>query len=161
MANSQIEMVVRDNDHPGGWKVCGDFKEAPAGKVDVYAVVRQGDVVARGGGVVSDKEWDFPVTPEGGQLVAGPGRTAVVSAVAIAQEDPSGLEAFTWAQRVPVVVRRSDGNPPTELSDGARAERRGTLAMGDSISSSLAVTEPTGPEAGTGKLSYTHQLRVH
>ena len=39
------------------------------------------------------------------------GQTAIVSAVAITQEDPSGLEAFTWAQRINVPPRRTDGNP--------------------------------------------------
>ena len=161
MPNSQIEMVVMDDDHPGGWKVCGDFKEDPDGQVDVYVVVRQGNVVARGGDLVSDKAWQFRVTPEGGQLVAGPDKTAIASAVAIAREDHSGLEVFTWAQRVPVLERRTDGNPPTELGDGEPAGHEGTLAMGDSISSSLAVNEPTGPAAGAGRLSYTHDLRVH
>ena len=65
MANSQIEMVVQDDGHPGGWLVCGDLKEAPDGQVDVYLVVRQGDVVARGSDLVSAKEWQFPVTPPG------------------------------------------------------------------------------------------------
>ena len=147
MPNSQIDMVVKDNSHPGGWTVCGDFKEAPDGQVDVYVVVRQGDVLARGGGPVSGTPWQLPVTPQGGQLVPGEDQTAIASAVAIGREDHSGLEVFTWAQRIPVLPRREDGNPPTELDDGAPAGPQGT---------SLAVSEPTGPAAAPGQLSYTH-----
>ena len=55
MPNSQIEMVIKDNRQPGGWRVCGEFTEDPGGQVDVYVVVRQGDVVARGGDVVTQK----------------------------------------------------------------------------------------------------------
>ena len=161
MPNSQIDMVVKDNSHPGGWTVCGDFKEAPDGQVDVYVVVRQGDVLARGGGPVSGTPWQLPVTPQGGQLVPGMDQTAIASAVAIGREDHSGLEVFTWAQRIPVLKQREDGNPPTELDDGAPAGPQGTLAKRDSISSSLAVSEPTGPAAAPGQLSYTHDLRVH
>jgi hypothetical protein len=160
MPNSQIDMVVMDNSHPGGWTVCGDFKEAPDGQVDVYVVVRQGDVLARGGGPVSGTPWQLPVTPHGGQLDAEL-ETAIASAVAIGREDHSGLEVFTWAQRIPVLTKREDGNPPTDLSNGVPAVTPGTLAMGDSISSSLAVSEPTGPPAAPGQLSYTHDLRVH
>ena len=160
MPNSQIEMVVRDDIDPGKWKVCGDFKQQPNGRVDVYVVVRQGDVVARGNDRVSDKSWQFEVTPEGGQLVAGDEQTAIASAVAIAQL-PSGLETFSWAQRVPVLPARIDGNPPAPISDGEPAESQGTLAMGDSISSSLAVSEPSGPEAAAGKLSWKHAFHIH
>jgi hypothetical protein len=159
MPNSQIEMVVM-GDHPGQWKVCGDFTKRPDGRVDVYVVVRQGDVVAHGHDRVTDQAWQFEVVPEGGQLVAGDGKTAIASAVAIAK-DSSGLETFTWAQRVPVQERRTDGNPPTELGVGEPAEPQGTLAMGDSISSSLAVSEPAGPEAAAGTLSWKHAFKVH
>jgi hypothetical protein len=161
MPNSQIEMVIKDDRQPGGWRVCGEFREDPGGQVDVYVVVRQGDVVARGGDVVTQKEWQFGMTPEGGQLVPGRDKTAIASAVAIARKS-SGLEVFTWAQRVRVVKARTPGNEPPPLGDGTPARSPGgTLAMGDSITSSLAVSEPTGPEAGPGGLSYTVDLRVH
>jgi|Tabmets5t2r1_1033131.scaffolds.fasta_scaffold24778_2 hypothetical protein len=160
MPNSQIEMVVKDDSQPGGWRVCGEFKEDPGGQVDVYVLVRQGDVVARGGDVVTQKEWQFGMTPKGGQLVAGEDETAIASAVAIARKS-SGLEVFTWAQRVPVKTTRIPGNEPPPLGDGTPAESPGTLAMGDSITSSLAVSEPTGPKAGADRLSYTADLRVH
>ncbi|HEX2155439.1 MAG TPA: hypothetical protein VHS79_00420 [Actinomycetes bacterium] len=161
MPNSQIEMVVMADD-PGRWKVCGDFERPPDGRVDVYVVVRQGDVVARGHEVVSSRAWQFEVVPEGGELVAGSGQTAIASAVAIArQEDPSGLEAFTWAQRIPVLERRTDANPPVEFGAAVAADGQGTLAAGRSISSSLTVREPSGPEAGDGQLAWRHALEVH
>ena len=160
MPNSQIEMVIKDDRQPGGWRVCGEFKEDPGGHVDVYVFVRQGDVVARGGDVVTQKEWQFGMTPKGGQLVAGEDETAIASAVAIARKS-SGLEVFTWAQRVHVVTGRTPGDEPPPLGDGTPAGSPGTLAMGDSISSSLAVSEPTGSEAGPDGLDYTHDLRVH
>ena len=160
MPNSQIEMVVRDDKDPRKWKVCGDFEQQPDERVDVFVVVRQGDVVARGNDRTSDKSWQVEVTPEGGQLVPGAGQTAIASAVAIAQL-PSGLETFSWAQRVPVQTARIDGNPPAPITDGEPAEPQGTLAMGDAISSSLAVSEPSGPEAAAGTLSWKHAFHIH
>jgi hypothetical protein len=50
MPNSQIDMVVRDDDGVR-WNVCGDSQvptERLDPKIDVYIVVRQGDVIARG-----------------------------------------------------------------------------------------------------------------
>ena len=168
MPNSQIDMVVKDDRQESGddrqergWVVCGRFKEGPDGPVDVYVVVRQGNVVARGVSRESGTPWRFPVTVEGGELDAGD-KTAIASAVAIARANPSGLEVFTWAQRIPALERRTDAPPPTPFGDGTPpAGSPGTLAMGDSIASSLAVSEPTGPKAGTDRLSYTADLRVH
>jgi len=80
MPNSQIDMVVR---HGDGWRVCGDFDKQegrPDQDVDLYVVVRQGDVVA------SRKESRFEVEPEGGDFVVG--QPAIATAVAIAKEDP-------------------------------------------------------------------------
>jgi hypothetical protein len=90
MPNSQIDMVVRDDDGVG-WNVCGDFERQegrPARDVDLYVVVRQGDVVARGHDKVSSsrEDWQFPVKVEGGDLVVG--EPAIATAVAIAKEDP-------------------------------------------------------------------------
>jgi hypothetical protein len=161
MPNSQIEMVVKDDSQHGGWRVCGEFEEDPGGRVHVYVVVRQGDVVACGSDVVTGQEWQFGMTPEGGQLVSGEDQTAIASAVAIARKS-SGLEVFTWAQRVRVLPDRKLGDEPPPLDEGTpAASPGGTLAMGHSISSSLAVSEPTSPEAGPGGLSYTAHLRVH
>jgi hypothetical protein len=161
--NSQIDMVVRDDDRVG-WNVCGDVEQPPGqedGRVDIYVVVRQGGVVARGHRVVSFGSWQFPVVVEGGELVAGPDKTAIASAVAITQEDAPGMEAFTWAQRVPVMERRTDGNPPADFGGAEPAGGEGTLAMGRSISSSLSIRESTGPEAAAGQLSWKHALEVH
>ena len=162
MPNSQIEMVVKDTSHTSGWRVCGRFKEDPDGPVDVYVVVRQGNVVARGASRESDQRWQFPVTPEGGQLVDGVGQTAIASAVAIARGNPSGLEVFTWAQRIQVVTFRENADPPLPFGDGTPpAEGPAEITMGHSVASSLTVSEPTGPAAGTSQLSYTAKLKVH
>jgi hypothetical protein len=160
MPNSQIDMVVRDDDGVG-WKVCGDFEPQdgrPDRKVDVYVVVRQGDVVARGHQVVPIGEsWRFEVVPEGGELEAG--RSAIASAVAIAQEDRSGLEAFTWAQRVDVLEGRTDGNPPPQFAEPETVAAHGELAASQAISSSLTVKE-VGAAAGDGSLAWEHALQV-
>jgi hypothetical protein len=68
MPNSQIDMVVRDDDGVR-WNVCGDFQvptEQLDPKIYVCVVVRQGDVIARGDDVVSSRSWRFEVKPEGG-----------------------------------------------------------------------------------------------
>jgi hypothetical protein len=162
MPNSQIDMVVKDDQNPGKWVVCGRFKEDPDGQVDVYVVVRQGNVVVRGVSRQSDTPWRFPVTVEGGELDAGDDKTAIASAVAIAQGNPSGLEVFTWVQRIRVLERRTDAPSPTPFGDGTPpAQSGGDLAMGHSVASSLAVSEPTGPAAAPDGLSYTANLKVH
>jgi hypothetical protein len=159
MPNSQIDMVVRRG---GRWDVCGDFDvttDRLDPKVDVYVVVRQGDVIARGHAEVGDKSWKFEVKPEGGELQTG--QTAIVSAVAIAQEDPSGLEAFTWAQRVKVLGGRQDSNPPPVFAQPETVAGPGpdVLAADHAISSSLTVTD-AGAEAAAGSLSWTHTLQT-
>lgn len=159
MPNSQIDMVVRADDGVG-WNVCGDFQvptEQLDPKIYVCVVVRQGDVIARGDAMVSSKSWRVGVVPEGGELEAG--RSAIVSAVAIAQEDPSGLEAFTWAQRVDVLRRRTDGNPDPVFGPLETVSGQGELAAGHAISSSLTVKE-AGAAAGDGSLSWEHTLRT-
>ena len=162
MPNSQIDMVVMDDGNPDKWVVCGRFQEDPHGQVDVYVVVRQGNVVARGRSRESGEEWRFPVTLEGGQLVHEGGQTAIASAVAIAQGNPSGLEVFTWAQRIRVLEHRFDAPSPLPFGDGTPpAEGPATLAMGHSIASSLTVSEPTSPAASTDQLSYTAHVKVH
>ena len=140
MPNSQIDMVVR---HGDGWRVCGDFDKQegrPDQDVDLYVVVRQGDVVARGHDVVSSrKEWRFEVEPEGGDFVVG--QPAIATAVAIAKEDLAGLEAFTWAQQIPVIQRRTDGNPPPQFrraGDGLWSRRAGGRPL------HLLVADPPG-----------------
>ena len=116
----------------------------------MYVVVRQGDVLARGSGVSGDP-LAAPVTPQGGQLVPGMDQTAIASAVAIGQEDHSGLEVFTWAQRIPV-LKQGGWRPPTELDDGAPAgppgdaRQRGTPSPRPWLSG-----EPTGPAAAPGR----------
>jgi hypothetical protein len=148
--NSQIDMVVR---HGDGWRVCGDFDKQegrPDQDVDLYVVVRQGDVVARGHDVVSiRKEWRFEVEPEGGDFVVG--QPAIATAVAIAKEDPAGLEAFTWAQQVPVMQRRTDGNPPPQFAEpetGRRSRRAGGRPL------HLLVADPQeGRRRGRGRTS--------
>ena len=124
MPNSQIEMVVQDDSQHGGWRVCGEFEEDPGGRVHVYVVVRQGDVVACGSDVVTGQEWQFGMTPEGGQLVSGEDQTAIASAVAIARKS-SGLEVFTWAQRVRVLPDRKLGDEPPPLDEGTPAASPG------------------------------------
>lgn len=158
MPNSQIDMVVR---HGDGWRVCGDFDKQegrPDQDVDLYVVVRQGDVVARGHDVVSSrKEWRFEVEPEGGDFVVG--QPAIATAVAIAKEDPAGLEAFTWAQQIPVMQRRTDGNPPPQFAEPETVSGQGELAAGHSISSSLILKEG-GAAAGDGRLVWQHELQI-
>ena len=159
MPNSQIDMVVRDDDRVR-WNVCGDFQvptEQLDPKIYVCVVVRQGDVIARGDDVVSSRSWRFEVKPAGGELEAG--RPAIVSAVAIAQEDPLGLEAFTWAQRVDVLERRTDGNPEPVFGQPETVSGQGELAAGHAISSSLTVKEAEAT-AGDGSLSWEHMLQT-
>jgi len=141
MPNSQIDMVVRDDDGVR-WNVCGDFQvptEQLDPKIYVCVVVRQGDVIAHGDDVVSSRRWRLEVKPGGGEFKVG--RSAIVTAVAIAQQDPSGLEAFTWAQRVNVLQRRTDGNPDPVFGEPVTVPGQGELAAGRAISSSLTVKE--------------------
>jgi hypothetical protein len=161
MPNSQIDMVVRDDDGVG-WNVCGDFERQegrPARDVDLYVVVRQGDVVARGHDKVSSsrEDWQFPVKVEGGDLVVG--EPAIATAVAIAKEDPSGLEAFTWAQQVDVRRLRTDGDPEPPFFSPETVAGHGELAAGHSISSSLTLTEAAAA-AGDGPLVWEHELQI-
>jgi hypothetical protein len=159
MPNSQITMVVR-GDGGVGWNVCGGFKvptEQLDPKIYVGVVVRQGDVVAHGGALVPSRKWRLAVKPERGEFTVG--RPAIVSAVAIAQQDPSGLEAFTWAQRVEVLQRRTDGNPDPVFADPDTVSGQGELAAGRVIASSLTLKE-AGAAAGDGSLSWEHKLQT-
>jgi hypothetical protein len=158
MPNSQIDMVVRDGN---GWRVCGDF-ETQAGRpdrdVDLYVVVRQGDVVARGHQVVPIREeWQFEVVAEGGDLEVG--QPAIATAVAIAKEDPSGLEAFTWAQQVDVRLQREVDDVEPEFGPPETVAGHGELAAGHSISSSLTLKKD-GVAAGDGRLVWQHELQI-
>jgi len=164
MPNSQIDMVV-GNDQVG-WQVCGDVDVPQGRRVDIYVVVRQGDVIARGHQVVSTSPWQFPVVVEGGQLDAGqpdgPRKTAIASAVAITREDPSGLESFTWAQRIPVQSERQDEDSPPDFSDpGTVPDPNQPLEFGKSISSSLTITEPATARSAEDALAWKHALKIH
>jgi len=159
MPNSQITMVVR-GDNGVGWVVCGGFQvstEQLDPKIYVCVVVRQGDVIAHGDKEISTKRWRLEVKPQGGEFNVG--QFAIVSAVAIAQQDPSGLEAFTWAQRVPVLQSRTDGNPDPVFREPGTVAGQGELAAGRAISSSLTVKE-AGAAAGDGGLSWKHKLQT-
>jgi hypothetical protein len=133
MPNSQIDMVVQDGDK---WKVCGDF-ERPENQPDLdvylYVVVRQGDFVV--------------------------GQPAIATAVAIAEEDPSGLESFTWAQQVDVRGGRTAGDPEPEFGPPETVAGHGELAAGHSISSSLTLKQG-GAAAGDGPLVWEHELQI-
>jgi hypothetical protein len=158
MPNSQIDMVVQDGDK---WKVCGDF-ERPENQPDLdvylYVVVRQGDVVARGHDKVSIRDdWRFEVKAEGGDFVVG--QPAIATAVAIAEEDPSGLESFTWAQQVDVRGGRTAGDPEPEFGPPETVAGHGELAAGHSISSSLTLKQG-GAAAGDGPLVWEHELQI-
>ena len=159
MPNSQIDMVVRD-DNDARWIVCGDF-QVPTERLDpkiyVCVLVRQGDVIARGAELVPSRSWQVEVKPEEGELQ--PGQSAIVSAVAIAQENPSGLEAFSWAQRVKVLRRRTDDNPDPVFGQPETVSGEGELAAGHAISSSLTVKD-AGAAAGDGSLSWKHTLQT-
>ena len=82
----------------------------------------------------------------------------MVSAVAIAQVDPSGLVAFTWAQRIDVLPAREDDNPDPVFGPPQAVSGHGELAAGKVISSSLTIT--AGAAAGDGSLSWEHALQV-
>jgi len=158
MPNSQIDMVVR---HGDGWRVCGDFDKQegrPDQDVDLYVVVRQGDVVARGHDVVSSrKESRFEVEPEGGRLRRRAARDR--DSGGHRQGGPAGLEAFTWAQQIRVLQRRTDGNPPPQFAERETVSGQGELAAGHSISSSLILKEG-GAVAGDGRLVWQHELQI-
>jgi hypothetical protein len=126
-------------------------------KIYVCVVVRQGDVIAHGDDVVSSRRWRLEVKPGGGEFKVG--RSAIVTAVAIAQQDPSGLEAFTWARRVNVLQRRTDGNPDPVFGEPVTVPGQGELAAGRAISSSLTVKEAEAA-AGDGSLSWEHTLQT-
>jgi hypothetical protein len=147
--NSQIEMVVRgDEDDRGKWFVCGRIEAGPgraeSQQVSLLAVVRQGDVVARGHATRPFGRWVFEVVPEGdGQLTVG---TAIASAVAVVEkESPPGLETLTWVQRVKVVEERGEPEdvpfPPSELT----VTKQGAAADDRAVSSSLAILEEPRP----------------
>jgi hypothetical protein len=93
----------------------------------------------------------------GGDFVVG--QPAIATAVAIAKEDPAGLEAFTWAQQIPVMQRRTDGNPPPQFAEPETVSGQGDLAAGHSISSSLILKEG-GAVAGDGRLVWQHELQI-
>jgi hypothetical protein len=157
--NSQIEMVVKgDGDDHDRWFVCGDIAPEPGNaprKVDLHVVVRQGDVIARGGATKDFGPWRFEVVPVGGgQLTVG---TAIASAVAIVEkESPPGLETLTWVQRVKVMERRGEDRPfqfpPAELVMTGQGE----VADDRAVSSSLAILA----EARDGGFHWEQVLEV-
>jgi hypothetical protein len=158
--NSQIEMVVKgDEDGREQWFVCGRI-EAGTGRpenrpVDLLAVVRQGDVTARGHATKPFGRWQFEVVPDGdGQLTVG---WAIVSAVAIVEkEGPPGLETLTWVQRVKVVEERGEPEdvpfPPSELT----VTKQGEAADDRAVSSSLAILAETRP----GGFHWAQELEI-
>lgn len=75
------------------------------------------------------------------------------------KQDPAGLEAFTWAQQIPVMQRRTDGNPPPQFAEPETVSGQGDLAAGHSIFSSLILKEG-GAAAGDGRLVWQHELQI-
>jgi hypothetical protein len=146
--NSQIDMVVRDDDGVH-WNVCGDIlpgDNRPRRKVDLTVVVRQGDVIARGHSTEDFGRWRFRVKPDGdGHLTAG--RPAIASAVAIVEKgNPPGLETLTWVQRVGVMESRGPERPFVPPAAELTVTAQGVVADDRAVSSSLAILEEPRPD---------------
>jgi hypothetical protein len=150
MPMSQIDMVILKQ---GGssLQVCGGL-ERKDGKeqrpAQLYVVVRQGEVIATGSGMCEygTPRWQLDVhVPEGlpTRLQAG---SAIACGVAIVEEHPAGLEAFSWVQQVEILARDPWTDPPPidfkepELATSAT----GQLAAAQAISSSLTMTPSDG-----------------
>jgi hypothetical protein len=150
MPMSQIDMVILKQDG-SSLQVCGGL-EREDGKehrpAQLYVVVRKGDVIATGPGTCDygNPRWQLDVhVPEGlpTRLQAGP---AIACGVAIVEEDPAGLEAFSWVQQVEILARDPWTDPPPidfkepELATSAT----GQLDAAQAIASSLTITPSDG-----------------
>jgi hypothetical protein len=153
MPLSQIDMVIL-LDEPK-LQVCGGLQREEQGKehrpARLYVVVRQGDVIATGSGTCDygSKRWKVDVrVPQSRRtgLQAGP---AIACGVAIVEEDPAGLEAFSWVQQVNILtedrVWDQQEPPPIDFGDPKQAfSEQGQLNANQAIASSLTVTPSDG-----------------
>ena len=151
MPLSQIDMVVLLNGST--LRVCGGLKRDQQGKEErparLYVVVRQGDIVATGPGTCpyEKKRWKLEVlVPEGRTtgLQTGP---AIACGVAIVEEDPAGLEAFSWVQQVTIepIPWDEEDLPEIAFQDAQQTyAERGQLQATQAINSSLTVTPSDG-----------------
>jgi len=159
MPNSQIDMVVRDDDGVR-WNVCGDFQvptEQLDPKIYVCVVVRQGDVIARGDDVVSSRSWRFEVKPEGGRARSRAARDRVSGGHRPGGPiGPGGVHLGPAGRRPAAQDRRQ---PRTRVRPARDSLRSGELAAGHAISSSLTVKEAEAT-AGDGSLSWEHMLQT-
>lgn len=154
MPISQIDMVILKQ---GGssLQVCGGLNreqgKVPDRAARLYVVVRQGDAIATGEGTCpyGDARWKVPdvKVPQGTtRLQTGP---ALACGVAIVEEDPAGLEAFSWVQQVNILPRdpTSDWRDPAPINFGRPDHvfpNEGQLDAAQAIASSLTVTPSDG-----------------
>jgi len=163
MPLSQIDMVVLEQDG-SSLEVCGGLErgdgKVPGRSARLYVVVRQGDVIATGEGICKDdgsKRWQVDVkVPE--DLTAQPLKPgpAMACGVAIVEEAPAGLEAFSWAQQVEILpsgAERPKENPIPFPDPELAVSARGQLATDRTVSSSLTVK----PSESSRTHRWTHE----
>jgi hypothetical protein len=164
MPISQIDMVILLNDST--LQVCGGLKreqgKVPDRAARLYVVVRQGDAIATGDGTCpyGHARWKVPEVkvPQGltTRLQEGP---ALACGVAIVEEDPAGLEAFSWVQQVNIQVKDplwGEDPPPINFPDPQQKfPEQGQLDAAQAIASSLTVTPSDG-----GNYRWTQEVEI-
>jgi hypothetical protein len=163
MPMSQIDMVILLDDSK--LQVCGGLKrepdKVPGRAARLYVVIRQGNAIATGEGTCDyrNARWKLNVNVPPGlttHLQAGP---AMACGVAIVEEYPAGLEAFSWVQQVE--IRTDDPTfgwdpPPIDFRDPQQASlEQGQLGAAQAIASSLTVTPSDG-----GNYRWAQELEI-
>jgi hypothetical protein len=157
MGLSQIDMVsqvtnkmvgqVTGNDPdavvPGTLQVCGPLELETgdsSGDANIFAVVRQDNLVAAGSDTITGPRWGIHVHEPTGQPFHTGHAVASVT-ITLRKEDPPGLETLSWVQPVKIEGPRQPpaaGSPPA--FDGSMLiAPHGDQLTGQSVAASLAI----------------------
>jgi hypothetical protein len=157
MGLSQIDMVsLAEDEHgvleDGKIQVCGPLKlekeDSSAEGGVIFAVVRQGNLVAAGRGPAKAPRWRIFVREPWGQAFREGHAVASVT-ITLRLENPPGLETLSWVQPVKIKSPRLEpaAGAPSALDGTKVGEPQGDELAGQSVASSLAIRNRPTAEA--------------
>jgi hypothetical protein len=177
MGLSQIDMVsqvtnkmvgqVTGNDPdavvPGTLQVCGPLELETgdsSGDANIFAVVRQDNLVAAGSDTITGPRWGIHVhEPTGQPFRTGPAVASVT--ITLRKENPRGLETLSWVQPVKIKSPRQApaAGATSALASSKVGEPQGDGLTGQSVASSLAIrNQPTAETELEPAHTWQHKL---
>jgi hypothetical protein len=168
MGLSQIDMVsLVADDHDvledGKLQVCGPLvlgTDDSSGDADIFAVVRQDNLVAVGRDTITGPRWGIHVDEPGGQAFR-PGPAVASVTIILRKENPPGLETLSWVQPVTIKPPRQvpAAGPPPVFAGSEVVGPHGDQLTGQSVASSLAIRNQPTAEAGLAH-TWQHKLEL-